>query len=399
MRGLAGKVNLHHAVIQGSYFAGFAAIWGFGPVLLLHMGLNNSVLGVVTSLALLLPLVLQPCLAALSDADPRWTSRRLALGISLLSLAAAIAMTLCGGQKTVLLVSYGVIGVTLVSVVPFFNSMVMAYHLRGVDVNYGIGRGTGSASYGLVALILGFVLERRPPDMILPVLLVTLAVQIGAVWSFRYPLPPAPRTETAPPPVLGIGALLRKYPNFAVLLLGCALMHGAHATCNTYMIHITAKVGAGESLMGAILAISAFMELPSMALFSRMHRRFSLRFLYRLCAVAFVARCLLFLLARTPALLYVSAALQIFEYGVFLPTCVYYVAECLDSANQVKGQSLIHVFSSGLGPAVMAVAGGWLMDRGGVNALLIFNTVSALVGAVIVTAATSHYFDKREARA
>lgn len=143
--------------------------------------------------------------------------------------------------------------------------------------------------------------------MILPVLLVTLAVQIGAVWSFRYPLPPAPRTEMAPPPVLGIGALLRKYPNFAVLLLGCALMHGTHATCNTYMIHITAKVGAGESL--------------------------------------------------------------------------------------------IHVFSSGLGPAVMAVAGGWLMDRGGVNALLIFNTVSALVGAVIVTAATSHYFDKREARA
>lgn len=142
MRGLAGKVNLHHAVIQGSYFAGFAAIWGFGPVLLLHMGLNNSVLGVVTSLA---------------------------------------------------------------------------------------------------------------------------------------------------------------------LLLGCTLMHGAHATCNTYMIHITAKVGAGESL--------------------------------------------------------------------------------------------IHVFSSGLGPAVMAVAGGWLMDWGGVNALLIFNTVSALVGAVIVTAATSHYFDKRKARA
>ena len=52
---LARQVNIHHAVMQGSYFAGFSAIWGFGPVLLLHWGLSNSALGVVTSLALLLP--------------------------------------------------------------------------------------------------------------------------------------------------------------------------------------------------------------------------------------------------------------------------------------------------------------------------------------------------------
>lgn len=392
---LARQVDIHHAVMQGSYFAGFSAIWGFGPVLLLYWGLSNSALGVVTSLALLLPLLIQPVLASLSDADPRWTSRRLALGLSLLTLAAALAIMLLPEQKTVLLISYAVIGVTLVCTSPFFNSMVMAYHLRGVNVNYGLGRGTGSATYAIVALVMGFVLERRSPTVILPVLLAALAVQIAAVWSFRYPLPPAPAAqEGEPPQVLGVWGLLRKYPAFPVMLVGCALLQGGHNACNTYMIHIADKVGAGEGLMGVILAVSAFTELPAMALFPRMHRRLSLRTLFRICAATFVLKDLLFWVARSPVLLYVAAVIQFFEFGIFLPACVYYVAERLDSANQAKGQGLIHVCSNGLGPAVMTAIGGRLIDSAGINTMLMVTTAAGFVGFLVVLAATSRYLDK-----
>lgn len=392
---LARQVNIHHAVMQGSYFAGFSAIWGFGPVLLLYWGLSNSALGVVTSLALLLPLLIQPVLASLSDADPRWTSRRLALGLSLLTLAAALAITLLPEQKTVLLVSYAVIGVTLVCTSPFFNSMVMAYHLRGVNVNYGLGRGTGSATYAIVALVMGFVLERHSPTVILPVLLAALAIQIVSIWSFRYPLPELPQTEeTASPQVLSLPKLLRKYPAFTVLLVGCALLQGGHNACNTYMIHIADKVGAGEGLMGVILAVSAFMELPAMALFPRMHRRLSLRTLFRICAATFVLKDLLFWVARSPVLLHVAAVIQFFEFGIFLPACVYYVAERLDSANQAKGQGLIHVCSNGLGPAVMTAIGGRLIDSAGINTMLMVTTAAGFAGFLVVLAATSRYLDK-----
>ena len=393
---LALKVNIHHAMIEGSYFAGFSAIWGFGSVLLLYLGLSNSALGVVTSLALVLPLLIQPALAALSDADSRWTSRRLALVLSLLTMCAAVLMLLFTGQKAVLLVSYAVIGVLLVCIAPFFNSMVMEYHLRGINVNYGLGRGTGSTTYAIVALVLGFVLEKRSPTVILSVFLVALTAQIAAVYTFRYPLPPVSAArEGEPPKVLGLWALLRKYPSFALLLIGCGLLQGAHNTCNTYMIHIASKVGAGESLMGILLALGAFMELPAMALFPRIHRRLSLRVLFRICAAAFLVKNLLFLLARTPVLLYVASLLQCVEFGIFLPATVYYVAEKLDAANQAKGQGLIHVFSNGLGPAVMTAIGGRLVDGGGINAMLRFAVIGSAVGLAVVTAATSRYFDKR----
>lgn len=94
-------------------------------------------------------------------------------------------------------------------------------------------------------------------------------------------------------------------------------------------------------------------------------------------------------------LLYLAAALQFFEFGIFLPATVYYAAETLDTANQAKGQGLIHVFSNGVGPAVMTAIGGRLIDRAGINTMVAVMAAAALVGFFVVALATSRHFDKR----
>lgn len=396
MEQLARKVNIHHAAMQGAFFIGFSAIVGFGPVLLLSRGLSNSALGAVTSASLLIPCFLQLALASLSDADSRFTPRRLVLGLSLVTLLAGIAMWLGMGSRAALLSCYAVICVCLITTSPFFNSMVMAFHVRGVPVNYGLGRGTGSVTYAVVALILGFVVERRPPTVIVPVLLAALAAQIAAVWTFRYPLPPVPAGGGPRPAPVSLSRLLKRYPSFLLLVLGCALLQGGHNVSNTYMVHIAAKAGAGESLMGIILALSAAMELPAMSLFPRM-RRLSLRALFCLSAAMFAVRQVLFLLAASPVLLYAAAILQFFEFGLFLPCTVYYAAEKLDAANQVKGQGLIHICANGLGPAVMTAVGGRLVDSAGINALLVFTALGAAAGTLLVALATSKRLEKEGA--
>ena len=85
------------------------------------------------------------------------------------------------------------------------------------------------------------------------------------------------------------------FAGMTAFALGCALLQGGHNVSNTYMVHIAAKAGAGESLMGVILALSAAMELPAMSLFPRMRRRFSLRALFCLSAAMFAVRQVLFL--------------------------------------------------------------------------------------------------------
>ena len=225
-------------------------------------------------------------------------------------------------------------------------------------------------------------------------MLAALAVQIAAIWTFRYPLPPAPATGGPKADVVSLPRLLKRYPAFTLLVLGCALLQGGHNVSNTYMVHIAAKAGSGESLMGVILALSAAMELPAMSLFPRLRRRFSLRTLFCLSAAMFAVRQVLFLLASSPVLLYAAAVLQFFEFGLFLPCTVYYVAEKLDIANQAKGQGLIHICSNGLGPAVLTAVSGRLLDRAGVDAMLAFTAVCAAAGTVLMVLATSSHFEK-----
>lgn len=390
------KLNMHHALVQVLYFIGFSALWAYGPVLLLQRGLSDSTVGTITALALLAPVVLQPILSSLADRYARLTSRSLALALALTAVLIAAFMWGHLGSTDTVAVCYALGGMVMVTLSPFINSMLMGYYLRGIDVNFGLGRGVGSAAYAMVVLVVGFAVEKRDPSLIVPVFFAGAVGLTVVLLLFRYPLPPAGPAERASEsaPVLNVVQLLRKYPAFALLLAGCALLQGTHNAIATYFIHIAEKVGSGEGLMGTIMALSAFTELLAMPLFPRLHRRFSLKVLFRLCAVFFCIRTALFLFAAAPWMLYVSAAVQFFEYGIFLPCTVYYVAEKLDGANQIKGQGLIHVFCNGAGPALITFLSGQVMGHSGINGVLTLQLLSAAAGVAVIFLATSRRIDK-----
>ena len=102
------------------------------------------------------------------------------------------------------------------------------------------------------------------------------------------------------------------------------------------------------------------------------------------CAAFFVIRAGLFWAARSVPVLYLAAALDFFEYGIFIPATVYYVAEHIDPANQVKGQSLMGMATTGVGSAFGNFVSGQLLDRAGVSGMLLFCSACAAVGLLVV---------------
>ena len=246
----------------------------------------------------------------------------------------------------------------------------------------GLSRGLGSACYAASVLVLGVVVERYAPTAVLPVFAGEMLLLLLLTWRFR-----ASRTMEATAgsgPVLSVGQLLRRYPAYTWLLVGCALLMACHSATCTYMIHIVGKVGGSESMMGSALAVAAFLELPAMGLFSRMRRKVPLAWLLIFCAAFFVIRAGLFWAARSVPVLYLAAALDFFEYGIFIPATVYYVAEHIDPPNQVKGQSLMGMATTGVGSAFGNFVSGQLLDRTGVNGMLLFCTICAAVGLLVV---------------
>lgn len=380
------KVNLHYAVIQFTFWAAYCAGWAFVTVILLHRGFTNTKVGMITALAALLPMFFSPRLAALADKSPRFSARRQSVLLSLLLLLCAMMLWFWKDNAAVNAICFTATGVLLILLPPFFNVLLNDFTLRGLDVNYGLGRGIGSGGYALFSPILGVVMEKHSPDAALPLFAGLSVLLIIFLVLFRYPLPPLPPGKAAEKP-LSNPAMMKKYPVFVLLVFGCALMIGGHSIATTYMIHLCEKVGAGESAMGTILAITAIVEIPVIVSFNFLLKRKPLRFWFSLCAVGYILRQVLFAVAVTPAGLYLAAAAQTLENALFVPCSVLYVLRSLDSANQAKGQSMLYTVSSGLGTALALLLGGRIMDVSGINALMVMVVVFSVAGAAIVLAA------------
>ncbi len=331
------SMNTRYAVIHASFWGAYGSLWAFIALVLEYNGFASAQVGVVTSCATLLSVFLSPAVSSFLDARPGLENRHGAM--ALLTLAAALCLLVWLvplPRPFVLGACFALIGAFLSSTPPFQNAMAMDANRCGIPVVYGFCRGVGSVSYAAAVLLLGFVLEHR-----------------------------------------SIAAVLRSHPRFALTLLGCMFFFLTHTISNTYMNALVGKAGGTASAVGTSLAISAVLELPAMTLVSRLQKRFSPGFFLRFAAGAEVVKFLIFYLARSMPLIYLGHCMQFFQFAVYAPATVYYVAAALPERDQLKGQSLIYVAGSGLGGALGNLLGGRLLDRSGIQAALLLGTVSA----------------------
>lgn len=384
---LVRRLNLHFSLLWALFWGSYASLWSYRTVFLLHHGFTNSQIGLVSSLALLLPMAVQPLLSSLAGRSHRVTSRALAMALTALSMVCCAGIWLFD-HDTVYSVLLIVIGVALTVTVPYFNAMSMEFVMRGVDLNFGASRSCGSVSFSVVSLVMGAALERFAPTLTLPVFLVFSGALLLALLLFRYPLPEISGQQAKDEPAaLSNAALLRRYPRFALMLAACFLLVCSQMTLSTFMIQIAGKVGGGESVTGTAYFLSSIVELPAMVLFAKVRRKIPLRTLLFISASFFTVRAACFLVAGSTPVIYLACVLQFFAYALLAIATVYYVTEELDTANQAKGQALIYLIPSGMGAAFGTLCGGWLLDVGGVDALLIFCVLTAAAGTAVMVPA------------
>jgi MFS family permease len=95
-------------------------------------------------------------MSAIADRSKSFTSRRFAMMLSILAAIAALVNWLPGCTLLCSVIMYVVIGICMIGLAPFLNSMAMALVNKGVPVNYSFGRGIGSAFYAVGAFSMGF---------------------------------------------------------------------------------------------------------------------------------------------------------------------------------------------------------------------------------------------------
>ena len=106
---------------------------------------------------------------------------------------------------------------------------------------------------------------------------------------------------------------------------------------------------------------------------------------FRLSGVFFFLKCLGTLLCTDIPGYYAVQLFQMFGWALMTVSAVFYINAIMAPGAGVKGQACYTVALT-LGNVVGAIVAGGILDRLGVQAMLLFGTISSLVGAVIVLA-------------
>lgn len=373
-----------YACIQSFYWMSFSAVMGFTSLYLLDVGFTNTEIGIIIAIAGIISAILQPIFAGYADKPKSPSLKKIILFLASLLLILSLALFLLYRRSVFFNgLFYGGCITLLQLLQPLINSLGMEVVNQGKKLNFGISRGIGSIAYAVAAYFLGLIVAKSGAGAIPISMIVTFAAVF--FFTLRFSFQKGTHTEssanhekTGHPFIF-----FKKYPRFAVTLIGCWLIYVSHILLNSFTFQIVENIGGGSSEMGFSMALAAILELPTMFLFSKMLKKVRCDIWFRISGIFFMLKILGTLLASSISVFYAVQIFQMFGWALITVSSVYYVNAIMKKEDAIKGQAYItmtYTFGSVLGSLI----GGALIDDFGVKTMLAFGTASAFVGMIIV---------------
>jgi PPP family 3-phenylpropionic acid transporter len=127
-------------------------------------------------------------------------------------------------------------------------------------------------------------------------------------------------------------------------------------------------------------------ELPSAFIFAKLKPRMNVQTMI-VMAIFFVMFKSACMLIPVLSVILLVQLLQMFGYGLFLPSSVYYVNENVPVVDRVRGQAIMMMSSTGLGGVFGNVIAGKVIDLGGVQMLIVFCVICGVIASALAVTA------------
>lgn len=383
------SLDIKYSAIQFIFFGSVCAVMGYASVYLLDQGVSNSLIGTILAAISVIVVFTQPAIAAYADKNKHIELRKIISAVMVLAVILSVATFFVKDVVVLLLCVYVGISTCIQTVIPLMNSLAFVFEKQGIEINYGIARGIGSAAYALVSFALGYLVEDFGTSVIPLVYILFNVLLVLAVNSFV--LPKSERKDVAEveeekateEKQLSFIDFFKKYKKFMIFVLGVVIVYFTHTIINNFFIQILTPIGGTESDMGTAVFLAAIVELPAMGLFNSIRKKVKVSTLLKFSAIMFAVKHALTFLATDMTLIYVAQFCQIAAYAILIPASVYYVNSIVAKQDQIKGQSMVTMAMTASG-IVANLAGGFLLDGIGVHNVLLMGTVISVIGAVIV---------------
>lgn len=399
-----GKIlNSGYGAIFGTYWMIYGVVSSFASVFMLAKGYTNSEIGVTLAAANVLAVVMQPLIADFVDRSKK-------IGV----IGTTEVLTVCMMVFTVGMFAFkgGTIGLCIVFVLliafhtvlqPLFNSLAFRLEECGVTINFGIARSVGSLAYSVFVALLGSMVEKMGV-IVMPVAseatcLLLVASLIFTGHYFRKAMGGGKTSLEAKKPVknedINLIKFIKRNKMFFVINMGVLGLFFSNSVLNNYMAQIVDGVGGTTEDMGRVLAVMAFLEIPTMVFFKQLKNRFSCQFLLKVAAVGFTVKIALCWMADSVTMLYIAHCLQPFSFAMFLPGMVYFTDEMMSKGEAVKGQALYTTMIT-ITTIFASLAGGAILDVSDSRMLTFVSTLATAAGAAVIILSVGRVKSNRE---
>ena len=385
----AKRVERHYAAVQGTYWAANCSLRGLTAVFLSYHGLTDGQIGYTSSLIYFCTITLSLLLSAWADRHPLSPLKRTVSALFLLALAAAGVLYLLPLPVLLMMVVYALDCCFHNCADSILNALMMQYVDNGIPARYGWPRGVGSITYAPMAWVLGILMERYTPNIILPVFLLMCGLSLVAILT----LPdPGPRKLRESGRKVSYIEMLRSNPTLVLLLCACILAGMGQCAGSTFLIRVVEKLGGTSEELGLAMFIQAGVELPAMFASSWLLKRFSARVLLTLSFCAGGLKMLMLALVPSLPLLYGVMAFSVFCFGIFGFASVLFVNSIAGEQEKVRAQSLLSLcYTSGAGGILGNLLAGALIGPLGVSNLLLVSAGLCACGAGVMLLCLRQY--------
>ncbi len=394
---LTKKLNIKYSNLQVLHNLVNGVIINFATIFLKFKDFSNTEIGIILAAGAILSIIIQPSLASFADKTNKLSLRQIAMILYGTNFFLSFLMIFLGDIKLITFSIFIPIYAIQLTCTSIINSLAAEYLNKGFLINFGTARGLGAGSFAVFSVFIGFLLGRYNADILIYLAISLYIIVVLNVYFFKLSsdeLAHAPaslvdktdlNSEDDSTTALGF---LMKYKSFTIFLIGITLIFYSHNIINTYLINIFENVGGGEENVGIALAIAAALELPVMAGFILLLKKFKCSSMIKFSAVFYFVKSFITLIAGSVSALYLAQTLQVLGFALYTPASVYYINTVIPAKDSVKGQTMVNVASLALSSVLASMTGGVIQDTLGVTAMLVIATIVTGVGVLVIFAGT-----------
>lgn len=398
-------LNLNYGAVHGAYWMLYGVATGFSSALLLAAGYSNGEIGMILAAGSVIAVFLQPLIADFADRSKKISLTGVTEICTVISMILYAGLFILKHQSAALFVCYALILAWVITLQPLLNSLCFRLERSGIHINFGVCRSVGSMGYSILCSVLGTLVENHGASVLPAAGELTLAALLIALLCVKRNFDKACRqngipaengievktastneannTDAESAESINLSEFIRGNKLFIVMQLGIAGIFFSNAVLNNFMLQVVSGVGGNSEDMGRVLGLMAFLEIPALILFDKIHDRFSCQTILRFASVCFVLKVGAIYLAQNMMVIYLAHFLQPFGFGLFLPGIVAFTNETMRKGEAVKGQAWFTVMTT-LASVISSILGGIMLDTAGDKFMLLVATLVTAAGAAVI---------------